>query len=86
MNKIYAVYRNYANKNAPLTRIDFYQDKEKAISEFNVLKDTYLYDEAWKISDFFDSEDVTDSDNSIVFTHKASQTDMYINIETIEVK
>lgn len=82
--KIYAVYQNYANENTPLTSVKFYTDKERAISKFNALKDEYLYSDDWEISDMFDSEDVTDSDNSIMFTHKTSQTDMYINIETVD--
>lgn len=84
--KIYAVYRITQNENTPLTSIKFYADKEQAIEEFNSLKDDYLYNDEWEILDMFDKEDVTDSENSIMFTHKASQTDMYINIESVEVR
>lgn len=84
--EVYAVYMNYANENTPLTSIKFYTDKERAIEEFNCLKDEYLYNDEWEISDMFDKEDVTDSGNSIMFTHKASQTDMYINIESVEIE
>lgn len=76
--------QNYANENTPLSSVKFYQNKEEAISEFNVLKDEYLYSDDWEISDIFDLGDVTDSDNSIMFTHKTSKIDMFVNIETVD--
>ncbi len=84
--KIFVVYQDYENENTPVTNVKFYTDKEQAIQEFNILKNEYLYNENWKISDMFDSEDVTDLDNSIMFIHKISQTVMYINIETVIVE
>lgn len=84
--EVHVVYVEYQEERLKTSDLEFYSDKEEAIEEFNSKKDGFLYSDEYELSDEFDAEDVTDSNNSILFIHKKSRLEAYVNIETIKVK
>lgn len=84
--EIYVVYEEYQDERLTTGDMDFFANKEEAIDEFNSRKEDFQYNDEWELSDEFDAEDVTDSDNAVLFIHKTTGLEAYVNIETIKVQ
>lgn len=83
---IYAVYIDSQFDRAKPSDAEYFVDKEVAIDVANALKEQYQYSDTWTLSDEFDGEEITDSDNSIRFVHKEAGEELDVVIETIVVK
>lgn len=84
--KIYIVYEEYQEERLSPEDMKFFTNKDQAIDEFNARKDNFLYSPDWEISDEFDRDDVTDVNNSVLFIHKTSQTEMYVNVISVQTE
>lgn len=84
-NYIYAVWHEYECERFSINDVNFFIEIEDALSEFNRLKDEFLYDDEFEIEDEFDKEDVTDADNTIAFIHKPSNIKAELHIQKIKL-
>ena len=82
--KIYEVYIDYQFDRVTPQEIEYFIEKQNAINRFNELKNSMNPD--WELDDEYDEEDITDVNNCILFTHKGSGEECYIEIYEIEVK
>ena len=84
--EIYIVYEEYQEERLSPDDMKFFTNKEQAIEEFNARKNNFLYNSEWEISDEFDRDDVTDVNNSILFIHKTSKLEMYVNVISVQTE
>ena len=82
--KVYEVYIDYQFDRVTPHEIEYFKEKQDAIDRFNELKNSMTSD--WETFDEYDEEDITDVNKCVLFTHKGSGEECYIEIYEIEIK
>jgi len=84
--KIYAVYEEYETKRLCLNDITFFFSEEDALTEFNNRKKVFLENVEFDTNGEFMYDDAEHADTCVLFIHKRSRYEMYLNVAAVDVK
>lgn len=82
----YMVYTDYQEDRILPEEAEYYKELDDALKRANEMKTELQNSGEWELGDEFDEEELTDSENDVLFIHKETGMEAYVSIHSFTLR
>lgn len=82
----YMVYTDYQEDRILPEEAEYYKELDDALKRANEMKAELQNSEEWELGDEFDEEELTDSENDVLFIRKETGMEAYVSIHSFTLR